>query len=197
MGKKAKVPIGERFNHLVISGEGEQVSGRRMFRCQCDCGAIKTIRMDSVMSGHTKSCGCILDNSIHGMSGDSEYICWQKIKQRCLDSNHKMYSKYGGRGISVCERWLKFENFYSDMGRRPGPGYSIDRIDNDGDYCKGNCRWATWKQQGRNRGTNRFLDIDGKKMIAIEWCEKTGANYNTVCSRLRRGWSDRDALFGR
>jgi hypothetical protein len=134
---------------------------------------------------------------IHGQSNSKEYMAWAEIKRRCYNKNNKDYYRYGGRGIKVCDRWLNsFENFFADMGERPEK-YSIDRIDNDGNYCPENCRWVTHKEQCNNKSNNVFLTIRGKTMSIKEWSTYTGQNHKTVRSRLKLGWTPEQAIFGR
>jgi hypothetical protein len=128
------------------------------------------------------------------MSDTKEYHSWRAMVARCTNKKLPDYDRYGGRGIKVCDRWLNsFENFYTDMGDRP-PGMTLDRIDNDGDYTPENCRWATWREQSRNRRDNRL--IEGKSMV--EWCEDNDLSYDAVGYRLHRllrnGMSDEDAV---
>ena len=116
-------------------------------------------------------------NTTHGMHGTPTYNSWKAMKQRCLDTNYDAYSRYGGRGIEVCERWLSFENFLADMGERP-PGMTLDRIDNEGNYTPENCHWATSKQQGRNRRTNKLDDV---AVTQIRWlCADGGCTQAAV-----------------
>jgi len=115
--------------------------------------------------------------------------------QRCHNQNDSRYSRYGGRGISVCERWRdSFEAFFKDMGRRPSPQHSIDRIDNEKGYSPENCRWASRKEQARNTRESRILTLGGKSMTIAEWAEVTGIPAHTIHSRLSRGQSVTDAL---
>jgi len=179
-------------------------NGYRYYLCQCSCGNEVVVQLSSLLSGGTKSCGCLhseltaernrLQRTTHGMSDTSEYNIWNNMVARCTNKKLPGYGRYGGRGIEVCDRWLSsFENFYTDMGGRP-PGTSLDRIDNNGDYAPDNCRWATTKEQSRNRRSNRL--IEGKPMV--EWCEENDLNRNAVGNKLWRllknGMSDEDAV---
>lgn len=161
---------------------------RRYYLWQCSCGNVTTTSLASVLSGHTKSCGCLRSEMVkhrftkHGMYDAQVYSCWEGVVQRCTNVNHKNYPHYGGRGIKVCDRWRNsFENFYADMGDMP-PDMTLDRIDNDGNYEPGNCRWATSKEQGRNKRSNRL--IEGKPMVV--WCEENSLRYHGVLGRLYR-----------
>lgn len=128
----------------------------------------------------------------HGMSGTSEYGIWQGMLRRCADKSSK---RYGGRGISVCERWHSFENFLADMGRRPSRGHSIDRYpDNDGNYEPSNCRWATLIQQARNLAKNHWVEFKGRRYVIEELANEVGLKSSTVASRLKRGWTVEQAV---
>ena len=123
---------------------------------------------------------------------DPTYITWQRMKQRCQYQRAPDYPRYGGRGITVCERWQNFENFVADMGQRPG-GMQLDRIDNNGHYTPENCRWATKKTNARNRSSNVTVTVDGITKTAIEWGEETGLG-EVVSARIARGWSHERAV---
>ena len=131
----------------------------------------------------------------HGMSRTKPYAAWQQMKERCLNSNSKSYKYYGGRGITVCKEWKdSFENFYKDMGDRPIK-MTIDRIDNDGNYCKENCRWATINQQNNNRSTNNPITFRGKTLNITAWSRHVGKPLSTIINRINRGWEIEKVLF--
>lgn len=117
------------------------------------------------------------------------YAIWSQMIQRCSNPKAARYKNYGARGIKVCDRWRVFDNFFCDMGERPSYDHSIDRIDNDGDYCKENCRWATREQQYRNKTNSRILLVDGVAMTAAEVARKLGVDESTIHGRIRNGWS--------
>lgn len=124
----------------------------------------------------------------------SEYSIWMKIRSRCLNPNSPAYADYGGRGISIAPEWDSFERFFEDMGCRPSMAHSIDRIDNEKGYSVENCRWATWKQQQRNRRDSRILTISGITATLAEHCERTGVKYKTAHMRLSKGASPEVAV---
>ena len=137
-----------------------------------------------------------MSNNTHGMSRTPEYKAWKNMKDRCFNPNHKNYSHYGGRGIAVCDRWLNLDNFLTDMGIKPTPKHSLDRIDNDGDYCLENCRWATRAEQQNNLRSNKpLITIDGKTLTIAQWAKKMGFSANVIHNRLKAGWSEYKAVM--
>lgn len=134
-------------------------------------------------------------NERHGKKNTPEYASWLKMKERCYGVNHRYYFNYGGRGVRVCDRWKhSFINFLSDMGEKPDASFSLDRIDGNGDYEPSNCRWATAKQQSRNRSFNRIFSLNGKSQCMSAWAEELGISGGTLSERIERRWSLERAL---
>src|SRR5215207_4952752 len=145
---------GKTYGKLtVLKYNGHNFHRAIMWLCQCSCGNIKSVIGSELKRGRVRSCGCLFryNNLTHGRSYTYEYQCWADMLQRCNNKNSNNYKYYGARGITVCERWRKFENFYADMGERPNDNYSLDRINNDGNYEPNNCRWTTTDIQAQNK----------------------------------------------
>ena len=197
---------GQQFERLkVIRKEPHDLGSRIFWLCRCDCGKEKRVYAGNLKSGSVKSCGCLQIEVMHARitHGQSrlgqhtpEYQTWAGIMKRCYDPGQDHYPQYGGRGIVVCERWHNFSNFFADMGLRPSDLHSIDRWpDNDGNYEKSNCRWATRKEQARNRRSNHIVEFRGQKMPLKEAAELAGLSYGAVWQRVSKlGWSLEKAL---
>ena len=203
---KAKHPeVGQKWNRLTaVSRSGDITKKGNIWIFRCDCGVEKEIVAKEVRSGNTKSCGCLQlehakkpTNIRHGMRASPEYSSWTEMKRRCLSPNHRSYKAYGGSGITVCKEWAgSFEAFYKDMGPKPDPSYSIDRIENELGYYPGNCRWSSSAEQNRNKGTNVWVLMGGDTVVVAEACRIQGIKYSTAITRIRRlGWSAERAVF--
>ena len=185
---------GHTFGRLTVLGYLGRVGANNQWDCACSCGNRSQGSGGNLNSGHTQSCGCWHREKTsevsrtHGRSKSAEYRIWAGMKKRCFDPKTRNFHRYGGRGISVCERWKSsFEAFILDMGPRPSGSHSIDRIDNNGNYEPGNCRWATDKEQANNTSTNVLLTInDATKPLSV-WAEEFGLARSVVVSRLVNG----------
>lgn len=199
--QSAASSLGTRYGRLTaISIHGVTGKSVTLVRCACDCGVEHVARLGDLRSGGTLSCGCLQReraseaSRTHGQKRGGkvspEYRAWQNMKTRCLDPRNAGYKNYGGRGITVCDRWLNsFEAFLQDMGQKPGPEYSIDRIDNSLSYNPDNCCWATRADQNRNTRRTKMLSFNGETLCLADWAERTGIPAQTLARRIARGWS--------
>jgi hypothetical protein len=191
---------GNAFGRLrVIAEAGRTPQGRVMWLCRCECGTEKEVVGHSLRSGATKSCGC--GQGHYRPAGPRPrtrrrrrvYKIWLGMVRRTTKPQADNYPRYGGRGITVCERWRKFENFYADMGEPP-EGSSIERVDNDGPYAPENCRWATDAEQRRNQRRNVKITWCGRTLIAKDWAASLGLHHNVLYRRIAAGWDPERAL---
>lgn len=198
---------GQFFGRLKVIERCVESSKRVRWICQCSCGEKVAVDGSKLRNGHTQSCGCLQKerassaNKIHGHSSypnkgrsTKEYNTWSLMRKRCESEKCAEYHLYGGRGIYVCERWMNFENFLSDMGQAPSAKHSIDRIDFDGPYSPDNCRWADAKTQNRNRRITVFLTCNGVTKSVGEWSDVTGLDYKLIHARIKRGLDPVDVL---
>lgn len=202
--------IGQKFGRLRVISDTSRWNYKL---CRCRCGKEKEIRKDALLTGRTRSCGCLLSevarkkipllaraNTKTGLSNTPVHRCWVNMRYRCNNPNASGYADYGGRGIRVCDRWNdSFENFLADMGRPPSSprkrAWSLERIDNNGDYSPENCRWATPKIQHNNKRNNCPLTLNGETKTIRQWSEATGIAYSTIYGRLKcRHWTIEQAL---
>lgn len=191
---------GRTFGFLTVMSRAENsAAGKARWLCRCTCGAQATVVGSALSNGSVKSCGRhkATDAAIrfrkHGQSGTRTYQAWSNMRRRCTDPSIRQYKDYGGRGITVCERWDSFPNFLSDMGEVP-VGTSLDRINNDGNYEPGNCRWATRIQQSHNSRRPRLFTIGDVTDSINGWAKRTGIDTVTILERLERGWPTEEAL---
>lgn len=199
---KLTFELGQRFGRMVyireaISGEGWQ----RRIVTRCDCGIVSELSAENVVSGNTKSCGCLhreraslrlkIRKTTHGMTGTPEFVSWTCAINRCHNPKDEHYPNYGARGIVVCERWREsFENFYADMGTRP-QGMTLDRFpDVNGPYSPENCRWATNVEQSNNKRNNRYVTRDGRTQTIAQWAREFGIYDSLVSKRRAAGWPE-------
>lgn len=199
---------GSRFGSLVVL-RGSRSQGRWHWMCSCDCGEITAVISRALTRSDkpTVSCGCLIKKMLklnshrfvthgHTVGGirSRPYSIWQNMLDRCYRASSKAFDCYGGRGIYVEANWHVFENFFADMGEPPD-GMSLERLDNNGPYSKGNCVWATPKQQARNTRRTRRVTYLGQTKSLVEWCEELELGYYTVHSRITKlGWSVEKAL---
>jgi hypothetical protein len=183
--------IGRIFGRLEVIGTGRRKGRHRLWICRCRCGKEKEIRGDNLIAGVSTSCGCFHREVVskHGAAGTEIYMIWGLMLARCRNPNALNYHLYGERGIRVCDRWHDFTNFAVDMGPRPSPLHTLDRIDNNGNYEASNCRWATKKEQARNKRNNVLLTYRGETFTMSEWAERLDCTKHIILKRLRRGWS--------
>lgn len=220
--KNVKNLTGQKFGRLTVIGLHPTESRKTFWVCQCDCGNMKIVRSDSLQCGAIKSCGCLKSEqdkknlnrlgyiggphrkpserrrSENKVVGTRLYEIWQGMKGRCYDQHDARYGRYGGRGIKVCEIWRT--NFLAFHDWAISSGYqddlTIERIDNDGDYCPDNCRWATIKEQCNNRSTNINIKIGNATKTLMQWCEVFELDYKKIYARYRRnGFNGIDELF--
>lgn len=207
---KAAIDLtGQRFGRLTacFPHSIKRVDGknpRYYYWCNCDCGISRAVVSGNLTLENTKSCGCLQREQMetrnsarrHGRVKDGEYRAWAGAKSRCFNQKNHAYSRYGGRGITMCDRWKNsFKNFLEDMGNRLTPNHSLDRIDNDGDYCPENCRWATPTEQANNTHKNHRITIGGFTLTVAEWARKLEVDPDRIHDRLKIGWSEVDAIF--
>ena len=199
MGKLLNLS-GQRFGRLTVLGRVAAPGAHNaMWECRCDCGKL-TVGAGANLGKTKFSCGCLQSETgkrtletnrlkrtdLHGESASLEFKTWASLKGRCLNPANPKYPRYGGRGIKVCDRWIDdFQAFLADMGRKPSPLHSIDRIDNDGDYEPSNCHWATIETQTRNRSTTRHVTIGGETLCVRDWASRLGVNRKTFYDMCR------------
>lgn len=198
---------GKRFGRWKVLHRNTIVTKYVAWTCQCRCGTTKDVRAALLANGRSKSCGCLRraighargkTSRKHGMNGTPEYMAYHQAKHRCTNPNSKSWDCYGGRGIRFS--FMSFEQFFAELGLRPSPRHSLDRVDNEGHYEPGNIRWATREEQSNNRRKRnkptrqRFVTANGRTMNIRQWAEETGVSENAITKRLGRGWPPEEAV---
>lgn len=186
---------GVKFNRLTVLGLAQENPVK--WKCICECGSGCAVRTDKLKSGHTKSCGCLVAENTSaaltthghtkGRSRSLTYKSWTNMLTRTRNPNAINFDRYGGAGITVCQRWERFENFLADMGQRPSRKHSVERVDNQKGYEPGNCIWDTQEGQNANKSITRLVVIDGAQMTLAEACRRFGLRYGTAWLRLKEG----------
>ena len=208
MNKNTHDLTGKKFGLLTAIKfiPGTQKKGEKIIPskwiCECVCGNTSTVQAGNLRSGNTTSCGCIGIESrktaikTHGLRKHPLYNVWNSMRQRCTNPNTKSYKTYGARGIHVCERWLKFENFWEDVSPEWEKGLTLERIDNNGPYGPDNCKWATREKQANNRVTSSFIDTIHGRLTIAEASKISGIKAKTIWMRkYTYKWPDKDLLI--
>lgn len=192
---------GKKFGRLTVIEFSHRRKDKIHYKCICDCGTEVKTRGANLKDGTTQSCGCLhkertkKKNTTHGLSKTVEYRAYFAMKTRCYNQKDPGYKDWGGRGIKVCPEWLNdFTVFLKDMGPRPSKQHSIERINNDKGYCKVNCRWATIKEQSRNRRSTNMVSYKGETLCIMDWAKKLDIKYVTLQQRFKSGWSTEKAF---
>lgn len=195
MAREALDLTGQKFGLLiVIEQAGKDEWGKITWRCRCQCGNERIAPGNALKRGRVRSCGC--KRELHGMTGSRLYDEWRDMKSRCANPRDKRFKDYGGRGITVCAEWANSFEAFRDWALANGyrDDLTLDREDNDGNYCPENCRWATKKEQQNNRRCNHMLTYRGKTQTMAQWADETGISYRALQKRLKYGWSTERAL---
>lgn len=188
---------GKQFGRWLV----KEYVGKEKWLCICECGNQKIVKGRNLRSGESKSCGCLHKEIIsrnstkHGLTNTRIYKAWLNMKSRCYNPNVPKFKNHGGKGITVCNEWLNFENFCKwSMENGYDAKLTIDRINNELGYGPDNCRWSTYKEQNNNTKQNHIISFNGKSQTIAQWADELGFVYNTLAERIRRGWSIEEAF---
>lgn len=196
---KVQEMVGRKFNMLTVTAVLPRDGADSRILVKCDCGTETDKRASQVSTGKTRSCGCLVKTNrasvTHGLSRSSEYKIWAKMIRRCENPRDRSWQRYGGRGIGVSSKWKSFVEFYADMGPRPSLSYSIDRIDNDGNYEPGNCRWATAQEQCSNRRSSIRVVVNNELRSPADIATIAGLSPGLIRRRINDGWHPDDLVL--
>ncbi len=195
MMKEKNEVLGKKFNSWTVLDRVENKNGEIRYFCRCDCGIIKILYKSSFVCGSSKQCNdCSLKSRRKtNKSKNPQYYTWKKMIDRCENIQDKRYKNYGGRGIKVSDDWHIFEKYIMDIGERPSKIHTIDRINNDGNYCKENFKWSTPRQQSNNRSNNKYIFFNGEKFTLSQMAQKLNIRKN-VFSNFVRLYPQKDAI---
>lgn len=189
------------YGRLFVLNREKNKGKHTRWLCRCFCGNKIIVNGDDLNSGHTKSCGCLKKEIVisrfttHGMTKTRQFFIWLNLKRRCLEKTNNRYKLYGGRGITYDPKWETFEGFWEDMKEGYKDDLTLDRIDNNGNYCKENCKWATRKEQANNTSRNHHLTYKGEKKTIAQWAREYNISYKVFWSKLKKAnWSIKRAL---
>ena len=187
---------GRVFGKLTVLGLSRIPKSSPRWVCLCSCGKTREVQAVNLLRKNNQSCGCLRERNGHtkNRTNSLTYRSWLSMWDRCSNPRNPSYPSYGGRGIQICENWFLFSGFLKDMGERPDITYSLDRIDVNGGYSPENCRWATAKQQSRNRRNSRFIEAFGQRKTLAEWSEVFGVRETTIAHRINYGWPTEKAV---
>lgn len=193
---------GKRFHKLLVIEKVKNQKHKTMWKCLCDCGNTTLVLTGNLNSNRVKSCGCLKNeklverSSIHNQRHTNLYEVWKTMKQRCFNPNNKSYKNYGARGISVCDEWKdNFTSFYEwSMANNYNKGLTIDRIDNNNNYCPENCRWVDRVIQANNTRWNKYITINNKTDTLSNWIKFYKISYDKYYRRIKKGYSEQEAL---
>lgn len=192
---------GKKFYELTVLSYSHSTNQGTFWLCKCECGKTKVVRAAALRFGHTRSCGCLQKRVTqkrsfkHGLYRHPIKDVWCAMMQRCYNPKNPGYKNYGGRGIEVCKKWHTFQGFISDMYETWEKGLSIERKENNKGYYKGNCKWATYREQCRNQRRSHKITINGETLNVSQWSERMGFKPNLIHGRIRKGWSKEEAVL--
>ena len=189
------------YERLTVISKSDRKARDTYWLCQCVCGTFTEVTTNHLTSGHTTSCGCwgktraAAHNTTHGLTKHPLFYIWQSVKDRCCNPNNIRYSRYGGRGISICKEWLTFQIFYDWAKGSYRKGLQIDRIDNDGNYEPSNCHWVSQTVNARNKSNTIWVNVDGERLALPEALERFGkCSYRAAYKRIKKGWDPIEAV---